>query len=108
MFLKQFRAMQVRVADPLRPGKRTFEERLVASGASGVSHGGKNYAADEDGWIDLPDEVGETVLRVRFPKGERFFTPHEVNEEVMAGRISDGDATPQRRGPGRPRRDSTT
>lgn len=87
MFIKQFRTHQVRVADPLHPGKRVFEERLIATGGTSISHGGKTFKADEDGWFDLPDEVGAFFLSFRAPRGEQFFTPEQVDEQVRLGTV---------------------
>lgn len=98
MYIKMFKEQQVRVQDPLRPGRRIFETRLNPSGGSGLSHEGGKYEADEDGWIEVPEEVGQALTKFRGQKGEKFYTPDEVNEEVVAGRIKedDGDALPQK------------
>ncbi len=85
MYLKQFRVVQVRVSDPLRPGKRTFEERQMPCGTTSVTWQGKNVEAEDDGWIDLPDACGEHLRSVRYPKGERWLTPAEVGELVAVG-----------------------
>jgi hypothetical protein len=87
MFIKQFRSHQVRVPDPLRPGKRVFEDRLIPSGAAAVSLEGRVYEADDDGWIEVPHELGAHLLSMRHPGGERFFTPHEVDEQVRLGAV---------------------
>ena len=89
MFIKMFREHEVRVQDPLRPGRRTFETRLRPSGAE--SHGGVDgveYFADADGWIEVPAEVGTEAVKYRFPDGARFYTPEQVDEEAAAGRIN--------------------
>jgi len=88
MYIKMFREKEIRVQDPLRPGKYVFETRFIPTGASSTSHGGANYEADADGWIEVPAEAGELLTNFRGPKGERFFTPEEVNEEVGLGRVS--------------------
>lgn len=101
MFIKLFKAQQVRVPDPLRPGKRTFEERLIPAGApSGVlSVQGTNYTADEEGWFDLPGEIAASLLTVRYPGGERFHTPADVNEQIGLGALPAEEApnAPKRR-----------
>lgn len=101
MYVKQFRSLNVRVPDPLRPGRHAMEERLLATGATSISHDGKSYKANDDGWIDVPVHVGEDVLKGRYPRGERFLTPEEVGEHVGFGAIKaeemPGAETPRRR-----------
>lgn len=92
MFVKQFREQEVRVADPLRPGRRIFETRLNPTGCHGISHGGVEYQGDEDGWFEVPDDVGQYLKGFRGQQGETFYTPAEVDEEIVAGRIK---ATPE-------------
>jgi hypothetical protein len=82
MFIKQFRSAWARVPDPLRPGKRTSEERLVPTGATSISHEDERYTADEAGWFDVPDHVGAHLLNFRHPGSERFYQPHDVSEDV--------------------------
>ncbi|MDE2096462.1 MAG: hypothetical protein KGL39_04390 [Patescibacteria group bacterium] len=99
-FIKQFREDSARVADPMRPGKFAFEKRLYATNCHMVSHGGQHYqeAVEGDGWIEVPDEVADFLVKFRGPKGERFFLPHEVNQEVASGRVHEPpqiDAIPQ-------------
>ena len=89
MHIKQFRAHEVRVPDPLRPGKRAFETRLLPTGGTSLSHGGKTYEADPSGWFDVPPEVGTALLRFRAPNGERFYTPPDVDEQVRLGAMTD-------------------
>ena len=84
MFIKQFRSSWVRVPDPLRPGKRTDEERLLPTGASSISHDGKTYEAGEDGWFEVPAHVGAHLLSFLHPGSERFCTPAEVDETPAA------------------------
>ncbi len=85
MFLKQFRSVLVRVSDPLHPGKKAFEERQMPCGTTSVTWQGKEFLAEDDGWIDLPDECGEHLRSVRYPKGERWLSPSEVGELVAVG-----------------------
>ena len=87
MFIKMFREQQVRVADPLRPNRRIFETRFSPTGA----HDHAGYTADNEGWIEVPEEVGIEAIKYRGSKGERFFTPDQVDEEVVAGKIKDDD-----------------
>jgi hypothetical protein len=87
MFIKQFREQDVRIADPLRPGRRIFETRLNSNNNHSYVHDNVEYLADDEGWIEVPDEVGVLAKRFRGTRGERYFTPDEVDEEVVAGRI---------------------
>lgn len=102
MFIKQFRSTQVRVPDPLHPGRRTFEERIYPTGCSGISDNGVEYTADEDGWIDVPHDVGQRLVSFRHPGGERFYQPHEVDEQVRLGALDENEGhrpdAPKRRG----------
>lgn len=92
MFIKQFRSAWARVPDPLRPGKRALEERLVPTGAHSISHDAASYDADEDGWFDVPDAVGAALKRFRHPDSGRFYEPHEVSEDVRES-LPPGSAT---------------
>lgn len=85
MYLKHFRTVLVRVPDPLRPGKRAFEERQMACGTTSVTFQGQSIEAEEDGWIDLPVECAEHLKSVHYPNGERWLTPAEVGELVAVG-----------------------
>ncbi len=85
MYLKQFRTVLVRVPDPLRPGKRVFEERQMPTGVSSVSWHGKQIAAEDDGWIDLPDDCAEHLKSIHYPKGERWLNQAETGELVSVG-----------------------
>ena len=106
MYLKQFRTVSVRVPDPLRPGRRTFEDRLIPTGCHSVSHEGVTYSADEDDWFEFPPEVGTELLKYRHPGGEKFYSPADVDEQVRLGALDeDGpDLTVQRTEPRRPSR----
>lgn len=102
MYVKMFREQLMRVVDPLHPGKRIFETRLRPTGAHGTSHGGVQYDADETGWFEVPDEVGDALKRFRGPKGERFFDPNDIEEEVAMGRLADSDEMPNLMAPPSP------
>lgn len=82
MYLKHFRTVRFRVADPMRPGRSVFDERLDGSGTHSVVHDGHTYEADDSGWFDLPDHVG-----AHFARYPGWRTPEQVDEEVVAGRI---------------------
>jgi len=90
MFIKQFRHRQVRVPDPLRPSKRVFEDRLIPAGGGSIEHEGVKYEADEDGWVDVPQDLGVHLRSFRAPGGERWYAPEEVDEQVRLG-IVDAD-----------------
>jgi len=109
MYIKGFKEKQVRVADPLHPGKKVFEQRLIPTGGNSVhTHllcvgkckddcEGRVYRADEgDLWIDVPNEVGAFLRKFRGPQGETLLTPDELDEEVAVGRATPdaADAAP--------------
>jgi len=91
MYIKQFRSHRVRVADPFRPGKKTFEDRLIPAGATSISHEGKTISSDSDGWFEVDAELGKRLLAIHNPGGERFHTPEDVDERVRLGEIQDED-----------------
>jgi hypothetical protein len=62
------------------------------SGASSLSHEGVTYAPDENGWIEVPREVGETLRQLRAPG--RFFTPDDVDEATPLGTVRDEPVAP--------------
>lgn len=97
MFIKQFRSTWVRVPDPMRPGRRALEERLVPTGTTALSHPSGEYEADRDGWIEVPHDVGVQLCAFasRDPHGgavTRFYTPAEVNEQVRLGALDESNA----------------
>lgn len=87
MFIKHFREVQFRVPDPQRPGHTVFDRRMDTAGTHAISHGGKEYHADVDGWFDVPQDVAEHFLH--YPG---WCSPEMVDEEVVAGRIRVDDA----------------
>lgn len=93
MLIKQFRALHVRVPDPLRPGRHVMEERLIPTGNTALSHDGKRYTCDAKGWTEVPHEVGETLRNFHGQRGERFMTPEEVGEHISFG-VIDTDEMP--------------
>lgn len=100
MHLKMFRTVKVRVPDPFRPGKRTFEDRLLPTEATHINHGGQEFTADEDGWFDVPHDVGQWLLSFRAQNGEQFYTPDQVDEQVRLGMVApDGPPARARRAP---------
>lgn len=96
MYLKLIHTVLVRVPDPLRPGKRVFEERPMPAGTTSVTWQGKSFEAEEDGWIDLPDACFEHLRSVRYPNGDRWMTPSELGELVAVGAATeDVERTPK-------------
>jgi hypothetical protein len=91
MHIKQFREHQVKVADPIRPGKRVIETRFHPTGAHEIVDGSTVYTADEKGWLEVPDALGQRLRGFRGGRGEKYFTPEEVNEEVAIGAIAEDD-----------------
>jgi hypothetical protein len=57
----------VLVRDPLRPGLRTPEERLLPSGAHEVGANGRRYQANENGWIDFGTRVATLTAAAANP-----------------------------------------
>lgn len=82
MLIKQFRSQYVRVADPLRPGRRTLEERLIPTGASGLSVNGAFFESGPNGWIDAPDPIAADQKQFRTADGRQWYEPHEVDERA--------------------------
>jgi hypothetical protein len=68
-----------------------MEERLTPTGGSAIAHPSGSFTPDQDGWFDVPREVGLELLSFRQPNGERFYTPDEVNEQVRLGSLQDED-----------------
>ena len=94
MYLKQFRTVQVRVPDPMKPSRKTFEDRLIPTGGTQISHGGKIYDADEEGWFDLPFDAANHLASFRSPNGEKFYSPEQVDEQVRIGALKDEEEAP--------------
>lgn len=101
MYIKHFREVNFRVPDPMRPGHSAFDRRLDWSKTHSITHEGKTYDADSDGWFDVPTEVGVFFVG----DGDRnsgkpgWCTPEMVDEELVAGRIraDAADALPHTR-----------
>ena len=102
MHIKHFSAFTQQVPDPLHPGRPARIQRLMPSGAESMSHGGETYTADENGWFDVPHEVGTELCQFR-QNGSGFRTPAEVMDQVRLGAMDDADLpsaaeTPARKG----------
>ena len=100
MLIKHYTEVLYRVADPLRPGRTTNTGRLVASGATAHSAAGTTFEADEDGWFDVPEDVGRAMCAVRTNGRSGFYAEGAVEEHRRIGDLE--DEAPRRRGPGRP------
>lgn len=88
MFIKHFREVTYRVADPLHPGHTVFDRRMDASKTYDITHNGVAYKADADGWFDVPPEVAAHFLGTNGSPGfPGWCSPEMVDEEVVAGRI---------------------
>jgi hypothetical protein len=86
-YLKKFIEIRYRVRDPLRPGQYTFDSRLDGDTVSSISHDGRTYEPDENGWFDLPNEVA-AFYRAR----PNWLGPQDVDEKVVSGQLADEDA----------------
>lgn len=91
MHIKHFTMTPQRVPDPMRPGKSATIGRLTDSGNSSLSHQGVNYEPDENGWFEVPLEVGTELCKFRV-KGSGFYTPGEVVDQVRLGAMENADA----------------
>lgn len=95
MLVKQFRSRFVRVPDPLRPGRYANEERLVPTGATGVSHNGHQHEAIQDGWMKVSEACGHDLCSYRSPSGARFMTDTDVGEHVRVGVVDAAEDAPE-------------
>lgn len=90
MFIKHFRLSYQRVPDPQRPGRTAQVGRLSDSGNSGLSHGGINYEPDDNGWFDVPHDVGLDLCKFR-ANGSGFYEAGEVVDQVRLGALEESD-----------------
>jgi hypothetical protein len=90
MHIKHFTMNGQRVPDPLRPGRTAIVGRLTESGNTSLSHDGTEYEPDENGWINVPHEVGLDLIKFR-DKGSGFYTPGDVVDQVRLGALEDAD-----------------
>jgi hypothetical protein len=100
MFVQHFTMTTKRVPDPMRPGRTAPVGVLVPSGNTSISHGGKSFAPDDSGWVEVPHEVGVHLCSFRH-NGSGFYTPAEVDEQVRLGFVDGPVGAPR---PGRPRK----
>ena len=94
MLIKQYRTVQQRVNDPFRPGKKTFEDRMLPTGAHEISHEGNIYTADAGGWFEVSFDAGNALMGFRSPGGVSFFNPDQVLEQVSLGALDDSESVP--------------
>jgi hypothetical protein len=101
VLIQHFTMKGRRVPDPLRPGRTAVVGYLASSGNSEVSYAdpatGKSVKAhpDDQGWVDVPFEVGTQLCRFR-NQGSGFYTPEEIDENVRLG-SAERPARPERR-----------
>ena len=102
MQIKQYIEKQVKVRDPMRPGRFGSETRMYATGCDRITDQGVDYDADDNGYIEVPESVGNLLHKSRGGKGERWYTPQEVFEEISIGRMEEAVRradVPVQRGP---------
>ena len=100
MLIQHFTMKGRRVPDPMRPGRTSLVGYLSQSGNSGlsyidpVSEEEVEAKPDENGWIDVPHQVGLDLCRFR-NAGSGFYTPEEIDESVRLGQIDDAPPAPE-------------
>lgn len=93
MYIKQFKRGFERVPHPMHPDRTVKKPQLVPfPGVGSLSHGGVKYEPDENGWFDVPHEVGVALAGDGFQLAKRtsadgvaFYTEAEVGEEFRLG-----------------------
>lgn len=80
------------------------EERMASCRAESINHGGKDYVAGDDGWIEVPTHVLNDIKNMRHKHPVSGFTkwctPAEVDEPAALGLV-DEVPVPRRRSPSR-------
>lgn len=103
MLIKHFSSFAQRVPDPMRPGRTAKVGRLRASGSvDPITHPdpsgeGEDIEVwpDENGWYDVPHEVGVQLTRFR-DQGSGFYEHGAVADEAALGNIEGPvDAQPE-------------
>jgi hypothetical protein len=83
-FTKSYEA----VPDPLRPSRSAQVGRLLPSGNTSYTYSvnGRTVSVepDENGWLEVPEEVGREACRYR-QNGSGFYTPGEVAQLTQLG-----------------------
>lgn len=90
MHIKHFTMFLQRVPNPMHPNRPVSQGKLAASGTTSLSHDGVTYEPDENGWFDVPHEVGVELCKFRV-SGSGFFQPHEVADAVRLGSLDEPD-----------------
>jgi hypothetical protein len=89
MHIKHFTKNAWRSKDPTNPGRSLIAYQWVASGTDAIAHGGDEYAADSNGWFEVPPDVAELYLRmhVTLAAGEQssWMTEVDAQAQVRAG-----------------------
>ena len=102
MQIKQYIEKQVKVRDPMRPGRFGYETRMYPTHTAVTDPSGEDYPIDAEGYSEVPEDVGNMLHKSRGGKGERWYTPQEVFEEVSLGRLEEAVRradVPVQRGP---------
>lgn len=104
MFIKRFRRGFEAVPDPLHPARTVQRPILksvpVASFVYRDAHGKRvELSPDDQGWFDVPEELGNQQCAFRTPEGDGFYPEHDVAEERRLGRVDE-----PKRPVGRPRK----
>ncbi len=95
MWLKSYRQHERRIQNPLQPGRWSWEAHMVPAGGTTIEWEGKTYYADDDGWFDVPVELGEFLRKGAYPGGERFLTRFEAREQQRIGFLADDFTEPK-------------
>lgn len=99
MLIQHFSMQTRRVPDPMRPGRTSKVGYLTASNNSELSytdpHSEEEVTAypDENGWIEVPHEVGQQLCGFR-QAGSGFYTPAEIDDTVRLGQFDGSAPTP--------------
>lgn len=80
MYIKHYTAVPQRVPDPLKPNRTVLLKQMTPSGAHTISDGGKVYRADDNGWFDVPEDVGVRLSKYH-QNGGGFLVPGAVPED---------------------------
>ena len=89
MHIKHFAKSTWFSKDPTNPSQSLIAYQWIGSGTSAISHGGGEYAADSNGWFEVPPDVAEAYLRMHVAqaKGEQssWMTEVDAQAQVRAG-----------------------
>lgn len=94
MRIQHFTMRHRAVPDPMRPGRTARVGYLVQSGSSAIS--GVDAEPDEQGWLNVPHEVGVALCRFR-DNGSGFYTEGEIDEQVRLNAVELTPGAPKAR-----------